>query len=267
MTPTTLMPTRRYKPLGVCMYCLQAAEKLTEEHIFPEAIGGKWKLPASVCANCQTIVNKPEALVLQGDLYTARLALEIRRKKHAKKERRDGPALPRKIATSNGPFGQQFPEPDYQPAAGELSPLITLLQFLPPSRLPGLARDESQHAVKLSMIHLGKGSPWPVGTHLSTKEPMHPWEYAYSIAKWGYAFAVAERGLECCDSSAIRDLLLGHGDDPMSFAGGIEEPLQRGTHLHWAALREEGGLLVARLHLFASAGARPYDVVVGRLMR
>lgn len=246
------------------MYCHATGVPLTREHLIPEAIGGKWSLPDSVCDPCRTLVNQPETRILKADLHTIRVALEVRRKRQGAKERKNGPLLPRKIATEPTQFGSAGDERfAYQPSLDEKPPILVLLRFLEPSRLPGHERDESQHALRLNFFNLF-GDRAQKHEEVEFREPVNPWEFAFSLAKWGYGFAVAERGIDCCDTTDIRRLMIGETGDPMSFAGDTTvASFPRIRSLHWLSLREQDGVLVATVHLFASAGFAAYDVVVG----
>ena len=92
--------------------------------------------------------------------------------------------------------------------------------------------------------------------------------YAWSIAKWAYALAVAERGLDCCDTQAMRALLRGERDDVFAFVGTREPraPASR-ERLHDHSVQDNGPWLTVTLALFASAGMVPYEVVIGRANR
>jgi len=92
-----------------------------------------------------------------------------------------------------------------------------------------------------------------------------PAAYAHAIAKWAYALAVAERGLDCCDTQPMRDLVRGRRDDVFAFVGSAPERVPAARDwLHDVAFHERNGWLVATLALFASAGMAPYEVVIGR---
>ena len=66
--------------------------------------------------------------------------------------------------------------------------------------------------------HLNLGTP--TRQAIAATPPLaDPHAYAHSIAKWAYALAVAERGLDCCDTQAMRDLMLGRRDDVFAFVG------------------------------------------------
>ena len=112
---------------------------------------------------------------------------------------------------------------------------------------------------------LNLGSPTRI-TIAATRPLSDPHAYAWSIAKWAYALAVAERGLDCCDTQAMRELLLGGRADAFMFVG---TPTPRAAAsrdwLHEHAVRESGPWLTVRLGLFASAGMLPYEVVIGPL--
>nr|MDP9125150.1 HNH endonuclease [Pseudomonadota bacterium] len=73
-------------------------------------------------------------------------------------------------------------------------------------------------------------------------------------------------GLDCCDTLAMRDLLLGRRDDVFAFVG-TPSPRTAASRewLHDASLRERGAWLTVSLALFASAGMMPYEIVIGRL--
>ena len=77
---------------------------------------------------------------------------------------------------------------------------------------------------------------------------------------------MAERGLDCCDTQAMRDLLLGKRHDTFAFVGtpSPHAPASR-AWLHEFAVDEMGPWLTVTLALFASAGMTPYEIVVGRL--
>ena len=141
---------------------------------------------------------------------------------------------------------------------------FSLPAFAPAGLLAGDPRD-ARHRVDFVDCHLNLGTP--TRQAIAAAPPLvDPHAYAQSIAKWAYALAVAERGLGCCDTQAIRALLLGERTDVFAFVG---TPLPRASAshewLHDFALHERGAWLTVTLALFASAGMTPYEVVIGRL--
>lgn|GEM_PF-6369975 len=84
------------------------------------------------------------------------------------------------------------------------------------------------------------------------------------LAKIAYCFAAAIVGIEAFDGAPIRALLAGERMDMATFVGGYHggESLPQDS-LHILHLRERLGVLYVIVHLFASRGARPFEVVVG----
>ncbi len=58
-------------PVGRCIYCGSAAD-LSDEHIIPYALNGKWGLPDASCKSCSMITSQFEGNVLRGPLLPAR---------------------------------------------------------------------------------------------------------------------------------------------------------------------------------------------------
>ena len=142
---------------------------------------------------------------------------------------------------------------------------FALPAFEPAGLLADVDRAGSPPQVAFVDCHLNLGTP--TRQCVAAPPPLaHPHDYAYSIAKWAYALAVAERGVDCCDTQPMRDLMLGTRRDAFAFVG---TPCPRADAsrewLHDFALRESQGWLVVTLALFASAGMTPYEVVIGRL--
>lgn len=71
------MPAVRFDPVGSCIYC-GAVDDLSDEHIIPFGMGGRWVLPASSCLGCAAITSAFERRLLQsGAWWPLRRALEI----------------------------------------------------------------------------------------------------------------------------------------------------------------------------------------------
>ena len=78
--------TRRYDPIGECIYC-SSRDLLTNEHIIPFAAGGRWELPASSCKECAAITGAIEGEVLRTIIGPLRMLYDMpsRRKKERPK--------------------------------------------------------------------------------------------------------------------------------------------------------------------------------------
>jgi hypothetical protein len=137
--------------------------------------------------------------------------------------------------------------------------------FEPAGLLAGIAPSSAPRRIDVVDCRLNLGTPARQTVAALPSLP-DPRAYAYSVAKWAYALAVAERGLDGCDSQAMRDLMLGRRNDMFAFVG-TPSPRAAPTRewLHDASMRENGPWLTVTLALFASAGMTPYEVVIGRV--
>jgi hypothetical protein len=249
--PSTAMRRLRLAPLGRCMYCLAAGGPgvaLTEEHLVPRALGGQLTLRDAVCEPCRRTTGRAEQLTLDREFAVAKTLLALKRRR----ARAKGPSrLPLVVLDGNDPepqalpvdaFPRRFWLPAFEPAGGDRAA---------PSRVDFVA----------CTLNLGTPARLTVAAAPLLPDPL---AYARTIAKWAYALAVAELGLDCCDTRAMRDLMLGRRDDAFTFVG---TPSARapssGAWLHDISFEERGGRLVALLALFASAGMAPYEVIVG----
>jgi len=182
-----------------------------------------------------------------------RTLLALRRRR----ARAKGPSrLPLVVLEGRGPAPLALP-------AAEFPRSFALPTFAPAGLLRG---DDHAAAPAIAFVActLNLGTP---ACHAVAAAPTlpDPYAYAHSIAKWAFALAVAERGLDGCDLQPMRDLMLGRRHDVFAFVGtpSQRDPASR-EWLHDVAFHERDGWLVATLALFASAGMTPYEVVIGR---
>ena len=247
----------RPAPLGRCMYCLAPgglSVVLTEEHLVPRALGGRLTLRDAVCEPCRRITGRREQLTLDREFAVPRTLLALKRRR----ARATGPShLPAVVLEGHGtaPLARDV---DAFPRT------FSLPVFEPAGLLAGVDRGATPPRIAFASCTLALGTS--KRRTVAAPPPLpDPLAYAHSIAKWAYALAVAERGLDCCDTQAMRDLMLGRRDDAFAFVGTPRDgaPASR-AWLHDVAFHERDGWLVATLALFASAGMTPYEVVVGR---
>lgn len=258
--PSTDMRRLRPAPLGRCMYCLARGGPgviLTEEHLVPRALGGHLTLRDAVCEPCRRLTGLREQQTLDREFAVPKTLLALKRRR----ARAKGPSrLPPVVleggdATPATLTEQTFPRTFALPA------------FERAGLLAGVARTTTPPRVDFVACMLALGTPTRATVAAAPPLP-DPAAYAHSIAKWAYALAIAERGLDCCDTEPIRDLMRGRRDDAFAFVGSApDRALASREWLHDVALHERDGWLVATLALFASAGMAPYEVVIGRMFR
>ncbi len=256
------MRVHRYRPLGQCMYCLAAGVKLSEEHVVPRSLNGTLTLRDSVCDPCRIRTGRREQAALAADLVVPRILLALKRRRARKKGPRRLPAVVLANGDANdaacGSIRLDLNANDYPRS-------FSLPGFEPAGMLAGVDRASGAQGARRIACRLDVGPRHAAGDALacSTADPA---DFAWSLAKWAYSFAVAERGLACCDMRAMRQLMAGERDDVFNFVGGpgadTGAPAARGA-LHALALVERDGWLIVDVALFACAGMAPYRVVVG----
>jgi hypothetical protein len=243
----------RHATLGRCMYCLAARGPLTEEHLIPRSLGGRLTLRDAVCEPCRRITGRLEQATLAREFAVPKTLLALKRRR----ARGRGPSrLPPVIlqgddaATTLTPadFPRTFPLPVFERAG----------------LLAGADRTTAPPRAEAVACTLALGTPTR-RTVAATLPLADPTAYGYAIAKWGYALAVAERGLHADDMQPLRDLMLGRRDDVFAFVGNppFSQPATRDA-LHDASMHEVDDWLTLRLALFACAGMRAYEIVIAR---
>lgn len=251
--PATTMALRRYAPLGRCMYCLAIGVALSEEHLIPKSLGGRLTLRDSVCEPCRVRTGRLEQATLDRDFAIPKTLLALRRRRARQAGPRRLPPLGGTLAADAG--AARWPREFWLPA------------FAPAGRLAGVEGAPPEAPARFVRCRLQLGTPRDA---VAPPAPVlaDPFAYGWSIAKWAYAFAVAERGLGGFDTRAMRALLAGERDDVFDFVGNPEPgrpPEADRTVLHAPRLHERAGGLVVELGLLGSAGMTPYEVAVGTL--
>jgi len=242
----------RHAPLARCMYCLADGVPRTEEHLIPRALGGRLTLRDAVCEPCRRVTGRWEQATLDREFVVPKTLLALKRRR----ARAKGPShLP-----LVGIDGEDSP---FESTAATFPRTFSLPVFEPATLLSGVART-TPHRIEFVDCHLNVGTPSRQARAIAP--PLaDPQAYARAIAKWAYALAVAERGLACCDTQPMRDLMRGRRGDPFAFVG---TPAPRASAsrewLHHYCVQENGPWLTVTLALFASAGMTPYEVVIGR---
>ena len=235
------------------MYCLAEGVPRTEEHLIPRALGGRLTLRDAVCEPCRRSTGRLEQATLDREFVVPKTLLALKRRR----ARAPGPSRLPSVAIE-GEDAPSTPTPATFPRA------FSLPAFEPAALLAAAGRTTPPR-IEFVECFLNLGTPTRQSRAIAP--PLaDPNAYAHSIAKWAYALAVAERGLECCDTQPMRDLMLGRRDDPLAFVG-TPSPRASASRewLHHYGVQERGPWLMVTLALFASAGMTPYEVVIGRL--
>jgi hypothetical protein len=252
--PSTTMRRVRHAPLDRCMYCLASGTPRSEEHLIPRALGGRPTLRDAVCEPCRRLTGRLEQLTLDREFVVPKTLLALKRRR----ARGKGPSRmpPVRLDGDDGEAAaltvDTFPR------------IFALPAFEPAGLLTGVDRTAAPCRIDFVDCTLNLGTP--TRRTIAAAPPLaDPHAYGYAIAKWAYALAVAERGLDCCDTQAMRDLMLGRRHDPFAFVGtSSPRPAAPRERLHDVSVCDDGQWLTVALALFASAGMAPYQVVIGR---
>ena len=253
--PSTTVQPLLSATLTRCMYCLSTGTSRTEEHLIPRALGGRATLRDAVCEPCRRLTGRLEQATLEREFLVPKTLLALKRRR----ARGKGPSRMPAVTLA----GEDAPS---EHSTDTFPRRFSLAAFEPAGLLADIDRTGTPPAIDFVDCRLNLGTP--TQQRVAAKRPLaDPHAYAWAIAKWAYALAVAERGLDCCDTQAMRDLMLGRRADAFAFVGtpASRAPVSR-EWLHAHALREAGPWLTVTLALFASAGMRPYEVVIGRLV-
>jgi hypothetical protein len=234
------------------MYCLATGIPRTEEHLIPRALGGRATLRDAVCEPCRRVTGRLEQATLDREFLVPKTLLALKRRR----ARGKGPGRLPPIQL----VGDDAPS-DLTPESFPRS--FSLAAFEPAGLLADAARGDTPPRIDFVDCRLNLGTPTRQ-TVAASRPLADSHAYAWAIAKWGYALAVAERGLDCCDTQPMRDLMLGRRADAFAFVGtpAPRAPASR-DWLHDHAVHQAGPWLTVRLALFASAGMLPYEVVIG----
>ena len=236
------------------MYCLASGGPRTEEHLIPRALGGRATLRDAVCEPCRRITGRLEQITLDREFLVPKTLLALKRRR----ARGQGPSRlpPLLLAGADAPT---VLTPDAFPRS------FSLPAFAPAGLLADADRAATPPRIDFVDCRLNLGTPTRQ-TVAATQPLANANAYAWSIAKWAYALAVAERGLDWGDMQPMRDLMLGRRADAFTFVGNpAHRPSGSRDWLHDHAVGRNGAWSTVTLSLFGSAGMRPYEVVIGRL--
>lgn len=256
---------KNYNSLGYCIFCMKNDVDLTREHIIPFAIAGLYIFQKATCDDCAKKMNSLfETKALTHDFLIPRLVLELKNKTSS--------VLP-KLAERNvdilKPGTDGF---DFSVSAKNYPPVCPMFILPRPGLLSGIDQSKglSEFQIQLVNFDVDSNAHNYVRENFSGKVAlMHKYSFGptqMAVAKMAYAYAIAEKGFHYFHSQDIRDLILNVRNDILQFVGMYKKQKSFSSkHLHKMYLIEEMGYLTVIVHLFASFGALPYQVVVGKI--
>jgi hypothetical protein len=236
------------------MYCLATGVPRTEEHLIPQCLGGRLTLRDAVCEPCRRVTGRLEQATLDREFVVPKTLLALKRRR----ARGKGPSHLPAVTLVGAPTPSVF-------TADTFPRGFSLPAFEPAGLLGGVDGTQARPRIDFVDCYLNLGTP--TERNIAAAPPLpEPRAYATAVAKWAYSLAVAERGLACCDTRPMRDLLLGQRADVFAFVGTPAPRVAASREwLHDVSVHERGAWLTVRLALFASAGMTPCEVAIGRI--
>jgi hypothetical protein len=250
-----------YDAAGRCIYC-DSKEDLRKEHIIPYALEGDLILPLSTCRKCAKITGNFEQIVLRGPMWPVRKFLQLKsRSKHA-----NAPKTKRILILKNGEKRQiELPLEEY-----------SILLYFPIFPRPGYDNKHYKSGIILmgvDTICFGS-TPAEVAIKYGADKlilkdrPYHYIEFAKTIAKIGYSYAVAEGQIKKIKGKPVLlSALLGISNDIGRWVGTSQKSGSYQNLLHRLEPFEDKGkgLLIIEVQLFANRNAPIYEVIIGHL--
>lgn len=264
-------PARTYPPVGKCIYCGRT-EGLSDEHIVPLGLGGRFVLPKASCAVCADFTSKFERTCLRTMYGPLRLLYDLPSRRTG-----DRPAqLELKVK-----FGENE---DWKrvPVDQERYPfLVTFPHFGLPGVLSGADPVLASGPVTQRLWIRGASPSYDfhellqelateLGTHtIMPESKVEVPAFCRLLAKVAYSFAVAERGLNAVDSPIVAYATNGDLSHCLHYIGSGESDKLPSDALHELSIIEFGArpFLVAEIRLLAKLGTPTYYVVLSEKNR
>lgn len=263
-------PDKTYAALGRCLYC-GADSALSDEHIIPLGLGGRWVLPKSSCAACAKETSAFERTCQRTMLGPLRIYYDLpsrRRKERPEK-------LPLKV--------KRTPDADwsYIDVDQQIYPFLVLFPLLDlPDELSGRTTAESRGAVVRQLWIRGASFRDGILPHLAALaaelqvaaiEPTAKFsapEFFRMLAKIAHAFAVAEMGIGSFAPFLIPIVRAADTANCVQYIGGLREQEPRTENLHELSFVpppvNRPDIIAVRVRLFATLETPTYHVAVGR---
>lgn len=260
---------KRYDAVGICIYCgannyNDEREKLGNEHIIPEGLGGRLVLPEASCQSCEAKISQAERFSQKEMLDAFRYRLGIKGKKRKK-------AKPDKVSLECIKDGniKNIGIPYKKYPAHILIPIMSAPTLINPKN------EERSKCFKYKSIRLGSPDD---AERLLTEYNVdginlksclsNIWLFSRMLAKVAHSYTIAEKGINGFQP-LLKDFILGNKTNyrPDHFIGMNNISIFWPARIHDITLKEEifesKKYLVCRVRLFCFAAFPEYIVVVG----
>ena len=262
---------------GVCIYCMEETDGLTDEHVIPYALAANTLiLERSCCESCQGIITSYEQDVLRHQLGVFRVQMDT----PSRTKRKNRPTHENILFVEVDETGRILRELVTKSIAiADLPIIFALWQSPPPSILEENVNAPSKAWSFVQMdaaMRLCREVAEETGAvHVAMKvADVRRSNYLRSLAKTAYALAVAQYGLGSFDPF-LTDIILKSSDDFERYIGDLPglSPFENDpAHTMQVSSGEihdgpAAGLLVVRIQLYPALKSPEHFIVVGKPTR
>lgn len=261
-------PPKRYKPVGICIYCGNTTN-LNDEHIIPLGLGGRMVLPRSSCSSCSKKTSFFEMTCLRTMYGPLRqlYGLPSRRKKEQPQK------LPLKVKYKATDEWTEVlvNQVDY--------PFLVTFPYFPMPNLIVSKQTSSRRGAVTNRLWIRGASAYEsffdhlqrltleLRVHsIMPESKAHVEEFCQMLAKVGHSYAVAELGY-----GKFKPLLLSHiVDKELSncgdFIGSFHKDELPSKNIHELSIQEDNHkkYIIVRIRFLAILGTPTYYIVVGQ---
>jgi hypothetical protein len=266
-------PDRKYDAVYRCIYC-GSEDNLSDEHIVPFGLGGRWVLPKASCASCAKTTSLFEQTCQRTMFGPLRLYYNMPSRRRSKRPQK----LPLKVKLTAG-ADWSFIDVDQS-----IYPFLILFPILPmPDELSGYTTTGARQAAARTLWIRGASFRDGIQPHMqrlaaelkvAAIEPTGTAEipaFCRMIAKIAHAFAVAEMGMEAFAPFLVPMIRDGDTSNSVQYVGGLQfaEPPSIVVHevsfgMHTCKRPDIVGV---RIRLLSALETPTYFVAVGRRRR
>lgn len=243
--------------LGYCIYCYTTKGKLTDEHAFPDGMGGRHILKRASCQSCQEKINDAEQYCMRTLFGNVRGHLGIRSSKARKR-----PPVNPSVLVKKGDGIERI----YRPI--EELPLFVTLPVLPlPFVLHNLPGPTEFKGQSWKYHRQAEGDLAGVTVQIEVDHD----RFARMLAKIAHSIAVAELGASTF-KHRLPPIILGEQINYIEYVGGslnIEPPSAATHEISLYKIDRESDrkpFIMVEIRLFGSLLSPTYYVVVGELI-
>lgn len=245
-----------HKRVGKCIYCLSCDRKLSDEHIIPFGLNGRWILDKASCSRCSKITSAFETDVLGNIFYSTRASFGLK-KRHGHYP---------KTFILRGEIDGRLHEKVVSVASH--GAVICLLGYKQPAYLDGRQYKNGIDVTDSYLIRTNGRDLSGLGrelgfTTISFTNKFRQQNFERFLEKIAYGFAVLKYGVDAFEEVYVLPSLLGKVDDVGRWLGSF--PPETSNEDIRVGFSEKNKEVLVDIRLFGKLPVPTYVVVVGKL--